>query len=392
VCSNEYSAGQAQNESYCPQNQRVTHGIARRTLCRNIAADHRVHHAIRQCQKVQSRIKHRLSPRWVNLEQMQHLVSPERKNNHRKKSQNYRTRAARDCGALCPALLPASSFRSSLPRPLQLGPPAIARIHIFLHRRLTRFLVLLNMFNLNRDTSYGTKDLYLFTALISVTLWILTAYIAEHWLSQHAFVRILYLSLPPAAVLVVMLLPSLTVPPVLKELAKEWWKILWIYAAIVSVSAVLILLISSAVGYLPYSDRPGPGWSHISPHVPAFEEIRYFSGWAVLLLPMCFFNGSLLFVFMAWLKWLSAPAWLARILGGLFSAAFGILAVAAAGWYIAISASVSNVVGIVCLLFGLCVLPRIVMPRAAALSLSARVLGIAVVFVFMTTLLVYPFL
>ena len=180
------------------------------------------------------------------------------------------------------------------------------------------------MFNSGKEK----KDVTLLAALISLTLWILMAYMGEHWLSQHGFARIFYLSIPPATALVVILLKKADAAPVLKEFAREWWRTVWTYTALVSLSAVLVLIICSAVGYLPYSDRPGPGWGHIPSHIPRLQEIGYFLGWAILLLPICYFSGSLLFVSMAWLKWLDTPVWLARSLGGLFSAAFGMLAVA----------------------------------------------------------------
>src|SRR5437764_15241795 len=43
---------------------------------------------------------------------------------------------------------------------------------------------------------------------------------------------------------------------------------------------LLLLLICSLVGYLPYSDRPGPGWE--TPHLPSWQEIRFYAGWELM--------------------------------------------------------------------------------------------------------------
>lgn len=160
----------------------------------------------------------------------------------------------------------------------------------------------------------------------------------------------------------------------------------------VSLGAVLLLLLYSAVGYLPYSDRPGPGWGNIEPHFPVPEEIRYFSSWALILLPICYFMGNLLFLFMAWARWLKLPMWLARTLGGFFCSGLSMFAVAAAGWYIAIAVSVTNAVGVCGLLYGIFVLPRISPAREMPLSKTARSVGIALASLCLIACLAYPFL
>ena len=198
-----------------------------------------------------------------------------------------------------------------------------------------------------------------------------------------------YLALPPAAAITVMLSPK---AGILKGFVKAWCKALCAFVLAVSAGAVLVLLACSAVGYLPYSDRPGPGWGNIPPHLPGLDELQYFSGWALLLVPMSYFTGSLLFICMAWIRWLEAPPWLARSVGGVFSAGFGILAIAAAGWYIAIAPVVGNIVGAVCLLFGIFVLPRVSPRRQTPLPLPFRIVGIAFCFLGMAWPLLYPFL
>ncbi len=68
---------------------------------------------------------------------------------------------------------------------------------------------------------------------------------------------------------------------------KSWWsRSLWIAATYVIAANFLpnlLLVLINSVGYLPYSDRPGPGWQ--TPHLPSGQELGFFAGLAVLLLP-----------------------------------------------------------------------------------------------------------
>src|SRR5712692_1562273 len=51
---------------------------------------------------------------------------------------------------------------------------------------------------------------------------------------------------------------------------------LWTLTVAGGVFLVLILL--TLIGYLPYSDRPGPGWQ--GAHLPSLQEVGFFLGWA----------------------------------------------------------------------------------------------------------------
>jgi hypothetical protein len=66
---------------------------------------------------------------------------------------------------------------------------------------------------------------------------------------------------------------------------KKWWSsFLWIavsYVVATDVVPNLLLLLINCAGYLPYSDRPGPGWQ--LPHLPSGDELRFFLGFAILL-------------------------------------------------------------------------------------------------------------
>jgi len=222
--------------------------------------------------------------------------------------------------------------------------------------------------------------------------WIITALAWSKWFQAHSLIQSLYLLLPLLAAFVVWTMRPTDLSRPLKELMKGWFNVLWSYCAVVILSSILLLVGLSAVGYLPYSDRPGPGWGNVSPHLPTLEEVSYFSDWATLLLPMCYFFASLLFAFMAWIKWLKPSIWLVRIVGGIFGSGISMLVVAAAGWHISIAALVTNSVGVCGLLFGAFILPRISPRREMPLSLVARTIGTTVACLGMSALLLYPFL
>lgn len=221
--------------------------------------------------------------------------------------------------------------------------------------------------------------------------WVGTAYLGGRWLNNHSLVRSIYFALPPAAYLILLFVPRIRSNPVFRNFVTHGFKMVCLYVFVVSAGTVLLLLGSSAVGYLSYSDRPGPGWG-MPPHLPGLDEIGYFSGWAVLLLPMCYFFGVLLFAFVTWITWLNAPSWLIRVAVAVFCAGVSMLSVAAAGWYIAIAPFVTNCVGVFGLLFGAFVLPRMSFSRKLQLTFMARAAGIGIACLGMIGLLVYPFL
>ncbi len=130
-----------------------------------------------------------------------------------------------------------------------------------------------------------------------------------------------------------------------------------LYAVVLGGGVFVLLVVTSAVGYLPYSDRPGPGW--FSPHLPGLQELGFFGSWVFFFVgPFALLWGAILFVFIRVLGWLGAPKPLLRILGGLFAAALGLLGIASAGWYIAISSVGVYGGGVVGLLYGVFLLPR----------------------------------
>src|ERR1051326_1838881 len=101
-----------------------------------------------------------------------------------------------------------------------------------------------------------------------------------------------------------------------RVLQNAWLRcFLWILATYVVAADVipnaLLILINSA-GYLPYSDRPGPGWQ--LPHLPAVSELNFFMGFAFLALPVAGVYGLSFSIAGLILGLCSLPRWGLRVL------------------------------------------------------------------------------
>src|SRR5437899_2060338 len=90
----------------------------------------------------------------------------------------------------------------------------------------------------------------------------------------------------------------------MKALLRDYALAVGWYVALIVVGLVVTLTVSSAVGYLPYSDRPGPGW--IGPAF-SFGQLGFYASWGVLLLIPTALYGSVLFAYHRLLRWLDAP-------------------------------------------------------------------------------------
>ncbi len=114
----------------------------------------------------------------------------------------------------------------------------------------------------------------------------------------------------------------------------DWLKCLGLYVLVVAVGTLLFLIGSSIVGYLAYSDRPGPGWRRGG---FSWTEVKFFAGWLPLLIYFLLYVGAALSVRPP--SWVVsfAPRWVLRVFGGIFAGVAGLVGVLAAGWYIAIS-------------------------------------------------------
>lgn len=134
-----------------------------------------------------------------------------------------------------------------------------------------------------------------------------------------------------------------------------WITSLGLYAVVVSAGTLLFLVGSSIVGYLAYSDRPGPGWGR---GTFSWSEVKFFVGWLPLLIFGLLYLGAALFPFARLLGWFHSPRWLLCIFGGLFAGIAADVGVLAAGWYIAISQYPAYAGAVSGMIYGAVLLPR----------------------------------
>jgi hypothetical protein len=135
----------------------------------------------------------------------------------------------------------------------------------------------------------------------------------------------------------------------------DWVKSLGLFAVVVAAGTFIFLVSSTVVGFLPYSDRPGPGWERAAFN---WQEVNFFVGWLPLLIYPLLFLGIALFPFARLLGWFRAPRLLLRVFGAVFSAVAALIAVLAAGWYIAISQSAALAGALSGMIYGAVLLPR----------------------------------
>jgi hypothetical protein len=179
-----------------------------------------------------------------------------------------------------------------------------------------------------------------------------------------------------------------------RMLPNAWWSCgPWIVATYVIaadfVPNSLLVLVNSA-GYLPYSDRPGPGWQ--TPHFPTGEELHFFIGFAALLLKGTAFYGLIFAAAGLVLGFCSIPRWALRVLAAPTAFLASGLMMAAAGWMIAISSMGVYSASGCGALWGLFVFPVLVPRMRYSLPIAARIALPLVMLVGGTFWLVKPML
>jgi MFS family permease len=175
-----------------------------------------------------------------------------------------------------------------------------------------------------------------------------------------------------------------------RRFAKDLIKSLTLYCLIVAGGTVLVLVTVSAAGYLPYSDRPGPGWH--AAHIPRLHEIGFYLSFAVFFaITFCLLWGAALFIFARCLGWLSAPRLLVALVGGIAAGWVTLIGAAGTGWYIAIAAFPVYAAGVLGLLFGALVLPRFANLHGGSRNWK-HWLGIAITSTVFLGLIAYPIL
>lgn len=155
----------------------------------------------------------------------------------------------------------------------------------------------------------------------------------------------------------------------------RWWsRTLWIAATYIIAADflpnLLLVLINSA-GYLPYSDRPGPGWQ--TPHFPAGQELGFFAGFAVLLLPATAITGMAFAATGCIFGYCRLPRWVLRVIAAPVAFMASGMMMAGVGWLIAISAAGVYVAAGCGLLWAIFVFPVLVPGFPHTPPLTARI-------------------
>jgi hypothetical protein len=158
-------------------------------------------------------------------------------------------------------------------------------------------------------------------------------------------------------------------------LPRSWWACgLWIVATYVIAADLLpngLLVLVNSVGYLPYSDRPGPGWE--VPHLPSGGELHFFAGFASLLLKVTAFYGLIFAASGLVLGFCALPRWGLRVLAAPTAFLASGLMMAAAGWMIAISPLGVYIAAACGALWGLFLFPLLVPRMGYTLPIAARI-------------------
>jgi hypothetical protein len=175
---------------------------------------------------------------------------------------------------------------------------------------------------------------------------------------------------------------------------KTWWSsLLWVVVTYVLAADLLpnlLLVVINSSGYLPYSDRPGPGWQRS--HFPSKDELEFFFGFALLLLRGTAFYGGLFALLAGLVGVCRVPRWALRLIGTPLAFVSSGIMMAAAGWMIAIS-SVGIYTAAVCGgIWGLLIFPRLVPRFSYTLPLAVRIIAPLLIFAVAGYWLIRPLL
>lgn len=113
-----------------------------------------------------------------------------------------------------------------------------------------------------------------------------------------------------------------------------------LFVPYVYLATFLFSVVCLGVGYLPYSDRPGPGWTGVA-NTHHWEHVVFLWEWVEYVLPYAITLVPIAVIFAILVRLLAltrTPRLLVRAIGALPSAAYCLLLLAAAGWYISLGA------------------------------------------------------
>ena len=146
-------------------------------------------------------------------------------------------------------------------------------------------------------------------------------------------------------------MPQMRVRPAWQRIVGDVIRTIGDYVLVVLWGTVGLLILSTLVGYLPYSDRPGPGW-HGAGQTASLSVVWFFLWWAGFAARSVATVGLVLFVGARILQLIKCPFWLIRVIGALASGFLSLYVIAGLGWYIAVAAVPVYAAGVLGLAFG----------------------------------------
>ena len=138
-------------------------------------------------------------------------------------------------------------------------------------------------------------------------------------------------------------------------------KTIGLYLLVVVGGVLVFLAFAPVFGYLPYSDRPGPGWFGSFPAVTWSEfwgGASFHLGWTLFLAPYAAVCGLILFLVARLLERLRTPRIGVAVVSGLLAGFLSGYIVLGIGWYIAIAAPPVYVAMGLGVLYGAWLLPK----------------------------------
>jgi len=163
------------------------------------------------------------------------------------------------------------------------------------------------------------------------------------------------------------------------------------YLLVVGGGTLALLLATTFIGYLPYSDRPGPGWYGLRVGI-TLGEVSFLVSWAIFLVIPAAVIGAMLFISAQLLLWIRTPRWLIATLGAAASALLSLILVAATGWIIAIGAVPVYGAALLGGVYGGWLLPNQAAQSATSVGLGARQrLAILGIWCLATAWIAFPF-
>jgi len=147
----------------------------------------------------------------------------------------------------------------------------------------------------------------------------------------------------------------------LKRLLLDLLKSIDLYILVVVGGSLCFLSLAPLFGYLPYSDRPGPGWFGRFPAIgwtDFWHGVDFILGWALLLLPYAIVAGLIVFALARLLERVKTPRIVVAVICALLAGFMSGYIVLALGWYIAIADAPVYFAIVLGLIFGGLLLPR----------------------------------